>query len=107
MLGLLFPEWRLRRMIKRYARTLRGELVKSYGGGDHYTVAQMDTAIRKLGLPPNMARFAYAAFMTELEFYTATDAAPDGSYEELRALFIYWEPVALDTADFPAPPQVL
>jgi len=68
--------------------------VRSYGGGsEHYTPAQIRTAVKKLRLDEKFIAFAYAAFLPEEAFSNFLAEMPIAiPYDEARALLAHFKP---------------
>ncbi len=63
-----FENYRRRRAAKRYARRLPPRLAKDYGRSEFYTKAQIDTAIKNLGLESKYVAIAYGGCLPKEEF---------------------------------------
>lgn len=102
MMRIVMNVW-LRRAARRYARLLGPRLLRDYGGGPHYTAAQIRTAAHKCRLPQRFLKIGYAAFLTEEDFQLVVAAPAQGEYSELRALFRRYAPAAPSSGFEPVP----
>jgi hypothetical protein len=89
-------ESRMRRAAKQYARRLGPHLQHAYGASEHYTQAQIRTAVSKLGLDSRFIAFGYAAFLPEAEYEAAASMAPLRiPFAEAHELFERFRPTRL------------
>jgi hypothetical protein len=70
-----------------FARRLAPRLLRDYGASKFCTPGQIQAACAKCGLPRRQLALAYAAFLPQAEFESATDATVWPDYVTLRALF--------------------
>jgi hypothetical protein len=68
--------WNVDRAAGLYARDLRRELQRSWGGSDYYTPDQVRMAISRLGLRGRYLCIAYAAFLTEADYVAMAGELP-------------------------------
>ena len=84
------------RMAKRYARRLSPRLAKDYGSSEFYTKAQIDTAIKKLGLQSRFVAIAYGGLLPKEEYEEWVHVMPAPmSYVEARTALLLYKPVKL------------
>jgi hypothetical protein len=92
-LGVFLDALGLRFAARRYARSLRLQLIHDYGASEAYNEAQIRHAVGKLKLPKRYIRLWFSAFLSEPEFVKHFGNADN--YALLRNLyrsFIPYEP---------------
>jgi len=88
----LLMRWRIRRMVKRYARRLGSRLSKDYGASEAYTPGQIRASVARVGLNPRFIAFGYAAFLSETEYVALSEVIPLYiPYHEARELMIRFQ----------------
>lgn len=81
------------RIVKRYARQLPGQLLRSYGSTPRYTPAQIRAAAAKLRLPEKYICFGYAAFLSAEEYAAQATSMPIFlEYDAARARLFRFAP---------------
>ncbi len=91
-----FENYRRRRAAKRYARRLPPRLAKDNGRSEFYTKAQIDTAIKNLGLESKYLAIAYGGCLPKEEFEGWVHAMPiPMSYVEARTRYLRHKPIKL------------
>ena len=77
------------RAAKRCAREVAPWLRRSYGASEHYSIAQIRTAVESLRLDRRYVAIAYAAFMAREDYDALAAELPIPlAYDEARDLFL-------------------
>jgi len=91
--------WQMRRAAKRYARKLGPHLLKAYGAAEYYTLAQIGTAIVKLGLDTEFIVLGCAAHLSKEVFLSIAGQFPIYiPYEDAREIVADYGPHGLTSA---------
>jgi hypothetical protein len=105
----MFEALKLKFAAKRYARKLRFQLTRDYGGSGEYdpsatyTVPQIQRAILAANLDPKYIALAYATFLSKEAFDSLREQMPVKlTYEDARAMFVRFEPIVLTSETSPA-----
>ena len=97
MFRRVFQSVRLRSAARRYAREVWPRLRKDYGAGETFTVGQIRSAARQLGLPARYLPIGYAVFLPADAFAVLAGPDPIGDRDSLRALFWQHADVGIDS----------
>lgn len=97
MFRRVFHSARLRSAARRYAREVWPRLRRDFGAGESFTVEQIRSAARQLGLPDRYLPIGYAVFLPPDVFSELAGPDPIGGRDLLRALFWDHADVGIDS----------
>ncbi len=98
----IISDWLFDRAAKKMASKLPHHLLESYGGGGYYTLPQIKTAYKDMGLDPKYIEIALAEFL-EFENYFEVTKKDRETYDRTRAIYKQFTPLHMDSADSSAP----
>jgi len=77
------------RAIRKMAKTMPGFLVGSWGKSDHYSIGQVDRAIKDTNCNTDYSDYAYAMFCSEEDFSEVSGGSYHQLSTEIGGMFFY------------------